>query len=78
MREIEGLTVVHLPSYSPELNPVERYFEEIRRITANRVFESLVQQAELITEAVIAWSGAEKLKQLIGYGWIKEQWLGVS
>lgn len=78
MREIKGLTVVRLPSYSPELNPVERYFEEIRRVTANRVFKSLTQQADLVTEAVIAWSGAEKLKQLIGYGWIREQWLEVS
>lgn len=35
LHDIEGLTLVNLPPYSPELNPVERYFEEIRRGAAN-------------------------------------------
>ena len=73
LHEIEGLTLVHLPSYSPELNPAERYFEEIRRITANRVFESLDAQAKLITQAVNDWADNEKIKQLTGYEWILKQ-----
>jgi transposase len=31
--EIPGLTVLFLPPYSPELNPAERFFEELRRAT---------------------------------------------
>lgn len=72
--EIEGLTLVNLPSYSPELNPAERYFEEIRRITANRVFDSLDNQAELVTKAVNDWSDNDKIKKLTGYEWIRRQW----
>ena len=30
LHAIEGLTIIYLPSYSPELNPVERFFEEMR------------------------------------------------
>ena len=30
LQEIDGLTPVFLPSYSPELNPVERFYGEMR------------------------------------------------
>ena len=75
---IKGLTLINLPSYSPELNPAERYFEEIRRITANRVFKSLDKCEELVIKAVNSWSEPEKLKKLLGYGWILEQWGAVN
>jgi len=79
MRKIEGLTLISLPSYSPELNPVERFFEEVRRTTANRVFESLEKQETLITKAVNEWSNdLERMKKLIGYEWIKRQWAVVN
>ncbi|MBU2416727.1 transposase, partial [Patescibacteria group bacterium] len=73
--KIEGLTLIHLPSYSPELNPAERFFEEIRRETTNRVFESIEKQEDLITKAIKKWGDdTKRLKQLIGYEWIKRQW----
>ncbi len=77
LHEIEGLTLIHLPSYSPELNPAERYFEEIRRDTANQVFESLEKCEEVITKAIKRWT-PEGLRQLLGYEWILDQWGGVS
>ena len=73
LHNIEGLTLIKLPSYSPELNPAERYFEEIRRETANRIFESLEKCEKRIIKAVKQWSDTEKLKQLIGYDWILKQ-----
>jgi transposase len=30
-----------LPSYSPELNPAERIFEEVRRRVEGKIYESL-------------------------------------
>jgi transposase len=77
--EIEGLTLVPLPSYSPELNPAERFFEEMRKATANRVFETIEIQEELITDAINAWSDdLVRMKQLLGYDWITKQWGVVS
>jgi hypothetical protein len=71
---IPGLTIIYLPSYSPELNPVERFFEEIRRATACEVFETLALVEERITKAVNGWSDdLVKMKNLICYPWIKEQ-----
>lgn len=73
LHSIEGLTLINLPPYSPELNPIERYFEEIRRESANRIFESLNKCEECIEKAIDKWSDPEKLKQLVGYDWILKQ-----
>jgi len=38
---IPNLEMIKLPAYCPELNPVERFFKEIRRELANKVFEDI-------------------------------------
>lgn len=77
--DIPGLTVVPLPPYSPELNPPERFFEEVRRKTANRVFDSLEAQEKYIAQAVKDLADdTTGMKQLIGYEWIVKQVGGVS
>lgn len=74
IRERENITCIFLPPYSPELNPTERFFEEIRKATANQIFETLEDQEKVIAEAVKVLSGdIEKMKRLLGYQWIKEQ-----
>lgn len=79
LHTIPGLSVIHLPPYSPELSPAERFFEELRRATANRVFETLDEQETLLAEAIIEWSAdAAGMKQLLGYEWVLEQCSEVS
>ena len=74
LREIPGLSLVFLPPYAPELNPVERFFEEIRRATANIVFAELADIEAAITQAVNRWANNTKaMHQLLGYKWIHEQ-----
>ena len=58
---IEWLTLIKLPPYSPELNPVERFFEEVRRSTANQIFDTLETLEDIITKTVNDWT-PEKLK----------------
>ncbi|MBP9749775.1 MAG: transposase, partial [Candidatus Pacebacteria bacterium] len=71
--------VIFLPPYSPELNPAERYFEEMRRGTANRVFEKLEDIEKVIEAEVKRWSDdTEAMKRLLGYGWIRKQVLEVG
>jgi len=68
------LSFKFLPTYSPELNPVERLFEELRRRIANRVFGSLSELESAILEAIDEyWNDREKVRQLCGYPWILEQ-----
>jgi hypothetical protein len=71
----EDLTIIFLPSYSPELNPVERFFQEIRKVTANMIFENINIQERLIENALVDWmKNKENTKQLCGYDWIIEGW----
>lgn len=73
-REIEGLIVLFLPPYSPELNPAERFFEELRKATANQIFESIEEQEKAIeTKLNQVADDVEGMKQLLGYEWILEQ-----
>ena len=74
VRERARMTFVFLPPYSPELNPTERFFEEIRKATANQIFETLDTQEAVIEKTVKLLSGdEEKMKRLVGYEWIIKQ-----
>jgi len=37
----DNIRLIFLPPYSPELNPIERFWQEIRRFLKNKVFASL-------------------------------------
>ena len=73
-REIPGLIILFLPPYSPELNPAERFFEELRKATANRIFKTIEEQEAAIEEQLVVLADDLKgMKQLLGYDWILEQ-----
>lgn len=48
----QKLTFVKLPPVCPELNPVERFFKEVRKGLKNRVFDTL-QQAQNRLQKVV-------------------------
>ena len=74
VRERDRMTCIYLPPYSPELNPAERFFGEMRKATANRIFETLDEQEKVIEQAVKEFSlGEVRMKQLTGYEWIGKQ-----
>ena len=73
-REIPGLIVLFLPPYSPELNPAERFFEELRKATANTIFKTIEEQEKAIEEKLNALADdTDAMKQLLGYEWIQTQ-----
>ena len=57
--EDNDLTIIFLPPYSPELNPTERFFQEMRKVTANRIFENIEEQEKLIDEALINYTNPQ-------------------
>jgi transposase len=66
-----GLPLVALPPYSPELNPAERLFEELRRRVEGKVYATLdVKAAEVqaFLEELDADPG--RVRQLCGWDWI--------
>jgi transposase len=78
-REIEGLIVLFLPPYSPQLNPAERFFEELRKSTANQIFKTIEDQEKAIDAKLnILADDVEGMKKLLGYEWILKQTERVS
>ncbi len=65
-----GVEGVELPAYSPELNPAERWFRELRARLSNCVFSGLGAIEAALTEALRPfWQAPQKLARLTGYGW---------
>ena len=72
-REIpENVSLIHLPPYSPELNPVEILWHELReKHCSNRVFETLIAvQAEVERGCKILSSKPGTITKLSGWKWI--------
>jgi transposase len=66
----ENVSLMRLPAYSPELNPVERWFQEFRRALSNRVFETVELLQEALTKALETyWQDPARLRSLTGFFW---------
>ena len=64
-----GLRFVRLPAACPELNPVERFFKEVRRALKSRVFETLAS-AERAVEAAVK-SLADEVISITAFPYIR-------
>lgn len=64
---------VFLPSYSPELNPAERVFEEVRRRVEGKVFYEDLGAKRREAESYLRELRAapERVKSLCGWGWLR-------
>ena len=75
LQQIQRLTLIALPSYSPKINPIERFFEEIRRKTANCLFESLDNIENLIESKIRSLNDDKSnILSIVGFEYIINQW----
>ena len=66
----ENVSLLPLPAYSPELNPVERWFLEFRRALSNKTFETIEVLQEALTKTLEPyWEDPTLLQRLTGYSW---------
>ena len=67
------LNRIFLPPYSPELNPAERIFEEIRREIEGFVYPSLQAKQNRIHQFLRRLrADKQRLQKLIGWQWIHD------
>ena len=66
-----GLPLVALPPYSPELNPAERLFEEVRRRVEGAVYATLADKVDAV-EAFLRELDADpaRVRRLCGWDWL--------
>lgn len=69
----ENIELLALPTYSPELNPVERWFQEFRRALSNRIFETIEALQRALTESLEPyWRDPRLLRSLTGFPWWRQ------
>ena len=67
-----GLPLIGLPPYSPELNPAERVFEEVRRWIEGKVYPSLEDKVAAAAYLTDLESDPDRAQVLSGWDWIEE------
>jgi transposase len=66
----ENVDFLRLPAYSPELDPVERWFQEFRRELSNKAFETVELLQKALGQALLPyWEEPARLRQLTGFSW---------
>ncbi len=72
MQELKTVRVLQ-PAYSPEVNPAERVFEEVRRWIEGKVYAS-VEAKQAAAEEYLRELKAdpERVRQLVGWRWIRD------
>ena len=67
-----GLSTIIQPAYSPELNPVKRLFEEVRRWVEGRIYGSVEGKMEAV-EAYLSEleTDPERVRSLTAWSWIE-------
>jgi hypothetical protein len=68
-----GFPLVQQPAYAPELNPVERLFEELRCAVDGRVYASREAKVTAIEAELLEWDAyPERVRRLMGWAWIMD------
>jgi transposase len=65
-----GLRRIYQPPYSPELNPAERVFEEVRRRVEGRRYEPIEAKKAAVKEVPRRWEAEAKVSSLVGWHYI--------
>jgi len=68
-----GLPLIGLPPYSPELNPAERVFEEVRRWIEGKVYPSIEDKVKAVEGFLIELeTDPDRVRALCGWDWIQD------
>jgi hypothetical protein len=66
-----GVPLIDLPPYSPELNPAERLFEEVRRHVEGHVYATLADKVDAVTAFLeVLDADPARVRRLCGWDWI--------
>ena len=74
-----GLTLIQQPPYSPELNPAERVFEEVRRQVEGKIYSDLEAKKRAVEEVLKNLASyPDKVKRLTCWNWIMDAFHSLS
>jgi hypothetical protein len=68
-----GLPLIEQPAGSPELNPAERIFEELRRAIEGRLYATIEEKVAAVEHELAALAAdPARIRSLAGWPWITE------
>jgi len=65
----ENIKIEYIPPYSPELNPQERRFEDIKKFLKNKVFKTIEDLERKVEEILLSYTN-KQIKSLVSYNYI--------
>jgi transposase len=69
----DNVRVLTLPAYSPELNPIEGLWDQLKEVLCNRVFKTLSELEEiLVAQLECFWRDARRVRSLV-FDWLYSQ-----
>jgi len=66
----KNIKIEFIPPYSPELNPQERRFEDIKKYLKNKIFKSLDELQNRVTDILFSYT-QQQIKSLVLYPYLK-------
>ena len=67
----ENVILLFQPPYCPEVNPIERFWKEVKKFLKNKVFDSLDFLRKKLAN-ILAEFSQEDIASITGYGFILE------
>lgn len=69
-----GIALENIPPYCPELNPCERFFEEIRRVMKKKVCKSIKEVEDIVVKELQKyWENPKAIVKLCYWEWMKPE-----
>jgi len=65
----KNIKIEYLPPYSPELNPQEKRFEDIKKFLKNITFKTIEELEKKVTEILFSYT-KKQIKSLVSYNYI--------
>jgi len=67
----DNVRLITLPPYCPELNPIEKLWDQLKDTICNRIDDTIEALEEKITEFLKGfWESPSKIASLVGDGWM--------
>ena len=67
----KNIKIEFIPPYSPKLNPQERRFEDIKKFLKNKVFKTLEELQNKVTDILFSYT-KKQIKSLVSYPYLQK------
>ena len=67
----EQIRILPLPPYCPELNPMEKLWDQVQRSTSNAVWQTLdAIESEIVGVLQPFWQSVSRVRRFLGENWL--------